>query len=131
LISNVRLVSWPEQTSRAIRIGDREREQAADRLAAHTGAGRLTVTELEGRLERVHAAVFDRDLAAVEADLPANRRPRRAPPAPLALVLLVAAVLGSVLVRRPLVPLFVLALIVWRLGHRPWGQPPWRMRTLP
>jgi hypothetical protein len=126
-------VIFRPRASSAIRVGDREREQAADRLAAHAAAGRLTLEELEGRLERVHAAVFDRDLAAVEADLPAARRPRgpRRPPPPLALVLLAAAVLGSVLIRRPLVPLFVLALIVWQSRRAPWRRPPWRTRTLP
>jgi hypothetical protein len=123
--------SYP-QRSTAIRIGDRERERAAERLTAHTAAGRLTVAELEGRLERVHAAVFDRDLAAIEADLPVAWRARRRPPAaPLALGLLVLAVLGSLAIRRPLVPLFVLALLVWRFGRGPWRRQPWRVRTLP
>jgi hypothetical protein len=55
---------------RDVRVGDRERSEAADRLAAHAAAGRLTVEELAQRLERAHAAVFARELAALEADLP-------------------------------------------------------------
>jgi hypothetical protein len=124
-------VSSLPQHTRTIRIGDREREQAADRLAAHAAAGRLTMAELEARLEKVHAAVFDRDLAALEVDLPAVWRRHGPPAVPLALVLLAAAIVGSVLIRRPLVPLFVLALIVWRFGRGPWRRPPWRVRTLP
>jgi hypothetical protein len=65
----------------SIRIGDRERERVADRLAAHAAAGRLTVDELEERVARAHAAVTERDLFVLEADLPVvGRRGRlRAP----------------------------------------------------
>jgi Flp pilus assembly protein TadB len=56
-----------------VRIGDRERDEAAKRLGDHAAAGRLTVAELEDRLERVHTAVYARDLRALEADLPAPR----------------------------------------------------------
>jgi Domain of unknown function (DUF1707) len=53
-----------------LRIGDRERDEAAKRLGDHAAAGRLTVVELEDRLEHVHKAVYARDLRALEADLP-------------------------------------------------------------
>jgi hypothetical protein len=56
----------------ALRVGDRERAEAADRLSAHAAAGRLSIDELEQRLEAVHSAVLARDLHAVEADLPST-----------------------------------------------------------
>src|SRR3954447_18487306 len=93
LRGGARMSSSPQRSTRTTRIGDRERELAAERLSAHAAAGRLTVDELESRLERVNVAVYDRDLAAVEADLPVASRPRRPQRAPLALALLVAAVL--------------------------------------
>jgi Domain of unknown function (DUF1707) len=105
-----------------LRVGDRERAAAADRLGTHAAAGRLSVEELERRLELVHQAVYDRDLAAVEGDLPSARRssrPRRPRgAAPIALVLVVVGIVASILVHRPLVPLFVLAFILWRVGWR-------------
>jgi hypothetical protein len=39
-----------------VRIGDRERANAAERLSAHHAAGRLTLDELETRIERATAA---------------------------------------------------------------------------
>src|SRR5262245_45926262 len=114
-----------ERASRDLRIGDQERGEAADRLTAHAAAGRLSVEELERRLELVHQAVYDRDLAGVEADLPSTRRgSHRRPPrsgVPIALVLVVVGIVASILVHRPLVPLFVLAFILWRFGRWPFG----------
>ena len=103
----------------AFRIGDRERSDAADRLAAHAAAGRLSVDELEARLERVHRAVLVRDLRAIEADLPGSaRRPLPVPPiAALPLACLAAAVLLTVAVGHPVLPLFAAALLLWRFGH--------------
>lgn len=99
-----------------IRVGDREREAAADRLSAHHADGRLSVDELEQRLERAHAAVFAHDLQALEADLPQRAprpRPRVWPPLPFALIAL--GVAGSLAVGHPLVPLFVIAaFLLWR-----------------
>jgi uncharacterized protein DUF1707 len=93
--------------------------RAAERLAAHAAAGRLTVEELEQRLERANAAVFARDLSALEADLPApaERVPLawRAPWAPLLLVT-AAAIAASIAVGHPLPPLFLVAFLLWR--HR-------------
>jgi hypothetical protein len=100
-----------------IRIGDDERSRAAERLAEHAAAGRLTVEELEQRLERAHAAVYARDLQALEADLPGPPAPR--PPVQvrvpwLPVLLLVAAIAGSIAVGHPLPPLFILAFFLWR-----------------
>jgi hypothetical protein len=102
----------------SLRIGDREREAAAERLNQHAAAGRLSYDELEQRLEQAQAAVFASDLAVLEADLPTNRRaPARRPPVP-ALAALVAAVLVSVLVGHPIPPLFILAVVLWVRARR-------------
>ena len=93
-----------------IRVGDRERAAAAERLSTHHAAGRLSVEELEQRLERANAAVFAHDLQALEADLPQRAprpRPRVWPPLPFVLIAL--GVAGSLAVGHPLVPLFVIA----------------------
>jgi hypothetical protein len=103
-----------------VRIGDRERSEAADRLAAHAAAGRLGVEELEQRLERAHGAVFAHELAAVEADLPGRREPSRGRRPPLlaaALACLLAGVLLSVLVGHPVPPLLIGAFLLWRAGR--------------
>src|SRR3954451_17610744 len=94
-----------------IRIGDRERAAAAERLSAHHAAGRLSVEELEQRLERANAAVFAHELDPLEADLPRRTpgtpAPRVWPALPFELIAL--GVAGSIAVGHPLVPLFVLA----------------------
>jgi hypothetical protein len=105
-----------------VRVGDRERAAAAERLSEHAAAGRLTVEELEQRLERAHGAVVRRDLDALLADLPAPRRPAvsrgRRPATPFFPVALAAALAATValslVVGHPLPPLFLLALVVWR-----------------
>ena len=95
-----------------IRVGDDDRSQAVDRLAAHAAAGRLTVDELEQRIGLAHAAVYTRDLSALEADLPQvpapRRRQLRVPPP-----LIVLAVLVSIGSRSP-VPLLLVGAIAWR-----------------
>jgi Domain of unknown function (DUF1707) len=125
-----------------LRIGDRERAAAADRLSAHHAAGRLSVEELERRLERADAAVFQHDLDALEADLPAldvpsgnpsarwragsrRGRPRPVlpdawrgrPPVPLALpvALIALGLAASFAVGHPIAPLFIVAaFLLWR-----------------
>ncbi len=100
-----------------LRVGDRERAAAAERLSAHHAAGRLSVDELEQRLERANAAVFAHELDELEDDLP-RRTPGPPPPRvwpalPFALIAL--GVAGSVAVGHPLVPLFVIAaFLLWR-----------------
>jgi Domain of unknown function (DUF1707) len=107
-------------TSPDVRVGDRERSAAADRLAAHAAAGRLSVEELEARVERAQAAVVRRDLDALLADLPApSRRPAVASPRPPGVVLFLGAALAatvalSVAVGHPVPPLFLLLLLAWR-----------------
>ena len=53
-----------------LRVSDADREQIAERLREAAGEGRLTVEELDGRLEAAYAARTGRDLAPLTADLP-------------------------------------------------------------
>jgi Domain of unknown function (DUF1707) len=109
----------------ALRIGDSERDQAVERLSAHAAAGRLSVRELEQRIERVHAAVFDADLEAIESDLPSpvvrRRRPR--PQLPVLVIALIIVVIASVAIGHPVPPLFFLAVFALRRVARSgaWG----------
>src|SRR5215207_796857 len=54
-----------------IRASDAEREHHAELLREHAAQGRLTVDELDERLDRVYAARTRGELAPVVADLPA------------------------------------------------------------
>jgi hypothetical protein len=105
-----------------VRIGDRERADAADRLSAHAAAGRLSIEELEERLEAVQAAVFARDLHALEADLPKPvarpEQPWRPSLAAIAVAALVAGILATAAVGHPIPPLFIAAILLWRAGAR-------------
>lgn len=58
----------------ALRIGDAERDAAAADLGEHYAAGRLTLDELNERLETVFAARTYGQLARVMADLPGPGR---------------------------------------------------------
>jgi hypothetical protein len=107
----------PASPDTRVRVGDRERADAADRLGAHAAAGRLSVEELERRLERAGAAVYASDLRAVEADLPSLAgSPRARPWLPfLALACIVLGAAGSFAVGHPIAPLFLLgAFLLWR-----------------
>jgi hypothetical protein len=100
-----------------LRVGDRERAAAAERLSAHHAAGRLSVDELERRLERAGAAVFAHDLYAVEADLPpvAAAVPRAWSWLPVAAALVALGVAASVAAGHPVAPLFLVAIfLLWR-----------------
>jgi uncharacterized membrane protein len=57
-------------TTSGLRIGDADRESAAEALREHFAQGRLTMEEFQHRLELVFAAKTDRDLAAITTDLP-------------------------------------------------------------
>lgn len=54
----------------AVRIGDREREEAARVLGDHFAEGRLDRGEYDDRLAAAFAARTERDLAVLFADLP-------------------------------------------------------------
>lgn len=56
---------------RRVRLSDAEREAVADFLREQAGEGRLSMTELEERLEGAYAARYDTDLAGLTHDLPA------------------------------------------------------------
>ena len=62
----------------SLRASDAEREHHAELLREHAAQGRLTVDELDERLDRVFAARTHGELAPVVADLPAAS-PRERP----------------------------------------------------
>ncbi|MGH9101009.1 MAG: DUF1707 SHOCT-like domain-containing protein, partial [Acidimicrobiales bacterium] len=53
-----------------LRIGDAERNAAADALSQHYSAGRLDDAELKERLDRAMSARTGADLGGLMADLP-------------------------------------------------------------
>lgn len=59
-----------------LRASDAEREATIASLRTHAGEGRLSLDELDGRIEAAYAATARRDLAAITADLPRAPRPR-------------------------------------------------------
>jgi hypothetical protein len=58
-----------------IRVGDAERETIAGQLREHYADGRLTLDELNERLDQAFAAKTRADLNAVLRDLPVTARP--------------------------------------------------------
>jgi len=62
-----------------LRASDAEREHHAELLREHAAQGRLTVDELDERLDRVYAARTVGELSPVVADLPAPA-PKPQPP---------------------------------------------------
>jgi hypothetical protein len=58
-----------------IRVGDAERETIAGQLREHYADGRLTLDELNERLDQTFAATTRADLNAVMRDLPVTPRP--------------------------------------------------------
>src|SRR3954470_5257647 len=70
-----------------LRVSDRDREAAAERLRLALGEGRLDLLEYDDRLARAYAAVTHADLAPLFTDLPpasemAEPVPGRAPSPP-------------------------------------------------
>lgn len=61
-----------------VRIGDAERDSAAEALSEHYASGRITKPEYDERLEAIWAAKFDADLRPVFADLPGSPGAQRA-----------------------------------------------------
>src|SRR5215207_5971474 len=55
----------------ALRVSDADREATVARLREAAGEGRLTVDELDERVELAYAARTEADLLALGADLPA------------------------------------------------------------
>ena len=62
-----------------LRASDDEREHHAELLREHAAQGRLTVDELDERLDRVYAARTRGELTPVVADLPVPGPPARSP----------------------------------------------------
>jgi catechol 2,3-dioxygenase-like lactoylglutathione lyase family enzyme len=58
-----------------LRVADADREQVAERLRSAAGEGRLTVDELDERLDAAFAARTRADLDRLVADLPADPHP--------------------------------------------------------
>lgn len=56
-----------------MRVGDAEREAAAAELREHYASGRLTLDELNERLDKAFAARTRADLSALMTDLPSAR----------------------------------------------------------
>jgi hypothetical protein len=67
-----------------MRVGDAEREAAAAELREHYASGRLTLDELNERIDKAFAAKTRGDLNVLMTDLP-SRRPAGAPGTPEAL----------------------------------------------
>lgn len=121
-------------SSRALRIGDAERDATIELLGRHVVDGRLTRLEHEERVEAALRARTQGDLDALLADLPdldagdrSAGRPgarRRGPwPVPLPLVLLALVLLGVAVHGGPVLPLVVLVLVAARLvRHRHGGD---------
>jgi hypothetical protein len=65
---------YDERPGGRIRIGDKEREDAVQRLGAHYEAGRLTAEEHTERIGEALRAKTEADLAALFADLPGGGR---------------------------------------------------------
>jgi hypothetical protein len=66
-----------------LRIGDAEREAAANSLRDHFAQGRLTMEEFNQRLDAIFAAKTQRQLDEISSDLPQASRPT-GPPLPVA-----------------------------------------------
>ncbi len=66
-----------------LRIGDAEREAAANALRDHFAQGRLTMEEFNQRLDAIFAAKTQRQLDEISSDLPQASRPA-GPPLPVA-----------------------------------------------
>ena len=75
-------------TEREMRISDRDRQEAANRLKHAHDEGRLDFAEYDRRLEKAYSAVVYGDLDQLFSDLPATQapplvvRPEPKPPVP-------------------------------------------------
>jgi Flp pilus assembly protein TadB len=67
-----------------LRIGDAEREAAAQELGEHFALGRITAEEHAERLEQIMTARTEGDLAPAFRDLPRPRAAQQQPPRPAA-----------------------------------------------
>lgn len=72
-------MTTPHTPARPVRIGDADRERAAERIRGAMTEGRLTLEEADERQAAAYAARFAPELAELTADLPAPPPPP-APP---------------------------------------------------
>jgi hypothetical protein len=125
----------------SVRIGNAERDRAADLLGEHFRAGRLDVHEYDERITAAYAAKTDEDLAPLFADLPGaksgatQKHPyvepvRSYPPVPLLVLRGVAlAILGLIAVALVIfsTPFVLIGLLIWlKVSGRMWGGRSWR-----
>jgi hypothetical protein len=66
-----------ERDKPAIRASDQERQAVVELLSEHTTTGRLTLAELEERVEQAYAATTRDELVRLTADLPAPSAARQ------------------------------------------------------
>ena len=66
------LAKLPSVVGRGERICDADRERGEERLNDAFAEGRITVEEMEERLDAVYAAVYEGDLRKPLAELPAD-----------------------------------------------------------
>lgn len=129
-------MSVPSHPARQVRVGDVERDGAAQALAEHFSAGRLREDEFESRLAAAMSAQTYAELDALFLDLPplygpgavtpavpaamppAQRRPLRSPPPPAVAAFAVLTALAFVVEAWPLLVLMLPMLVIW-LARRP------------
>lgn len=68
--------------SPGLRVSDTEREQVATALGQHMALGRLTMSELESRLDAAYAARTRSELDVVSSDLPRTEGVHKSAQAP-------------------------------------------------
>ncbi len=113
----------PDGREAAVRVSDGERERVVDLLSAHAAEGRLTLEELDARIDGAYAARTRGELRALLTDLPAavpDARPDAAPRrrAPRSLAGLSSPVATFVAVNLVLVA-------VWALSGAGYFWPVW------
>lgn len=140
-----------QETDKAVRASDTERERIAKLVSEAAGEGRLTIAEADDRLEHIYATRFRHELAEFVSDLPAGRpqapRPTRGLdrfPARLRVHAALAVVVSVLLILRwaamdvpffwPAGPMFVLwgSFLLHARFVRSGAVPPWaRQRSGP
>jgi hypothetical protein len=109
---------WQVQVARgSVRIGDRERDDAAEALGDHFAAGRLSREEYDDRLALVFGARTWSDLTPIFGDLPGPKPGQPAPQRPFTREAWVASR------RRPHFPLFPVLMIL--IGAAVLSGSPW------
>jgi hypothetical protein len=126
----------------SVRIGNAERDRAADLLGEHFRAGRLDVHEYDERITAAYAAKTDEDLRPLFADLPGTGasaqqkrpyvEPTSGPYMPVSVLVLRGvglAILGLIAVGLVIssAPFILIGLLIWlKVSGRMWGGRYWR-----